>query len=254
LFLVPRSSFFLRFDTIRPPNYDPGDIRPLVRERPDLRDQPPGIRVRTSAEATRWVTLGRACDILGVDESTLRRWADAGRLRVYRTPGGHRRFALGNLEELVASEAKPEKGDIGRLAFAKIRSELRRARQQEGGWYASVTDADREKLRDLGRRLVTMVSAYITRRHSNPGLFGEARDVGRQYGRILSDAGMPLPNAVEAYIGFRKQIDETTRQAASRNALPIEDALDACGQVHALGDQVLLGIAAAYESSVLAGT
>src|SRR5947208_9792329 len=100
--------------------------------------------------SSRWVTLRRACEILGVDESTLRRWADAGRLRVYRTPGGHRRFALGNLEELVAGESSSQRGEIGRLAFAKIRSELRRARQQEGGWYGSVTDSDREKLRDLG--------------------------------------------------------------------------------------------------------
>src|SRR5262245_43544696 len=199
------------------------------------------------ARSTRWVTLGRACEILGVDESTLRRWADSGRLEVYRTPGGHRRFALGNLERLVAG-AGLEKGGLGRMAFARIRSELRRARQQEGGWYGSVTERDREKLRDLGRRLVEMASASMKRRHANHGVLSEAREVGRQYGRILNGAGMPLPNAVEAYIGFRKQMDETSRRAASRDALPTEDALEVCGQVHEIGDQVLLGIAAAYES------
>jgi hypothetical protein len=33
----------------------------------------------------------------------------------------------------------------------------------------------------------------------------------------------------------------------------MEEALDACGQVHALGDQVLLGLASAYEVMAVAG-
>src|SRR4030066_270902 len=104
-----------------------------------------------SAQSPRWVTLGRACEILGVDESTLRRWADAGRLRVYRTPGGHRRFSLGNLQELLSGDGGARHAQIGRMAFAKIRQELRRAKQQEGGWYASLSEADRHHFRDLGR-------------------------------------------------------------------------------------------------------
>jgi excisionase family DNA binding protein len=200
-----------------------------------------------SAEAAGWVTLGRACEILGVDESTLRRWADAGRLRVYRTPGGHRRFSLGNLQELVSGEAGGRNSEIGRMAFAKVRQELRRARQQEGGWYAGLSDADRQHFRDLGRRLVEMVSEYLNKRTRRPDLLQEAHEIGETYGQFLIDAKLPLPNAVEAYIGFRKSIDETTRQASTREALPVEEALEACAQVHALGDQVLLGIAAAYE-------
>ena len=71
--------------------------------------------------------------------------------------------------------------------------------------------------------------------------------MGEQYGRILIDAGLPLPNAINAYIGFRKTMDETTRETALREGIPQEEALAAYGQVHALGDQVLLGIASAYE-------
>ena len=199
-------------------------------------------------DESRWVTLGRACEILGVDESTLRRWADAGRLRVYRTPGGHRRFSLGNLQELLSGDGGGRHAQIGRMAFAKIRQELRRAKQQEGGWYASLSEEDRHHFRDLGRRLVDMVGDYMDKRTRRPGLLEEAHDIGIAYGRILSGANLRLPSAVEAYIGFRKTMDETTRQASHRDALPMEEALDACGEVHSLGDQVLLGIAAAYEA------
>lgn len=198
--------------------------------------------------STRWVSLRRACDILGVDESTLRRWADTGRLRVYRTPGGHRRFSLPDLESMVAGDTRNHGAEeIERIAVAKIRRQLQRARQEEDGWYTSLSDTNRDLLRELGRRLVEMAGDYLDKRTRRTGLLEEAMEVGEQYGRILIDAGLPLPSAINAYIGFRKTMDETTRQTAIREGMPLDEALAAYGQVHALGDQVLLGIASAYE-------
>jgi excisionase family DNA binding protein/PAS domain S-box-containing protein len=46
------------------------------------------------------VTLGEAAQLLGVSPSTLRRWADSGRLETVRTSGGHRRFARAALRRL----------------------------------------------------------------------------------------------------------------------------------------------------------
>lgn len=207
------------------------------------------LETHVRSSSTRWVSLRRACDILGVDESTLRRWADTGRLRVYRTPGGHRRFSLVDLESMVAGDSRSHGSEeIERIAVAKIRRQLQRARQQEHGWYATLSDADRDRLRDLGRRLVEMAGEYLDKRTRRSGLLEEALNVGEQYGRILVDAGLPLPNAVNAYIGFRKTMDETTRQTAIREGMPLDEALAAYGQVHALGDQVLLGMSAVYEA------
>jgi len=207
------------------------------------------LETHVRSNSTRWVSLRRACDILGVDESTLRRWADTGRLRVYRTPGGHRRFSLPDLESMVAGESRTRGAEeIERIAVAKIRRQLQRARQQEYGWYTSLSDGNRDLLRDLGRRLVEMAGEYLDKRTRRSGLLEAAMDVGEQYGRILIDAGLPLPNAVNAYIGFRKTMDETTRQTAIREGMPLDEALAAYGQVHALGDQVLLGLASAYEA------
>jgi excisionase family DNA binding protein len=209
-------------------------------------------RIESGAGRTgpRWVSLHRACEILGVDESTLRRWADNGRLRSYRTPGGHRRFSLVNLEAMVAGETKPRGADeMERIAVQRIRRQLQKARQQEQGWYVSLSDTSRSQLRSLGHRLVEMVGEYLDKRTRRPGLLDEALEIGGEYGTVLLTAGLPLPSAVGAYTGFRRTIDETTRQAAIREALPMEEALAACGQVHALGDQVLMGIVAAYEAA-----
>ena len=204
--------------------------------------------VTSHAESARWVTLGRASELLGVDESTLRRWADSGRLRVYRTPGGHRRFSLINLQEIIAGDSRHRGSDeIERLAVMRIRRQLQKARQQEDVWYTSLSEASRQELRDHGRRLIEMVGEYINKRSRGTGLLEEAREIGNAYGRVLIDAGLPLPEAISAYIGFRKTMDETTRQAAIHESLRVEEALEACGQVQALGDQVLRGLVSAYE-------
>ena len=183
-----------------------------------------------------------------MDESTLRRWADSGRLRVYRTPGGHRRFSLVNLQEILEGDSRHRGSDeIERLAVARIRRQLQRARQQEDVWYTSLSEPERQRLRDLGRRLIEMVGEYINKRSRRTALLEESQQIGRAYGLVLIEAGLLLPSAISAYIGFRKTMDETTRQAALHEGLPTEEALEACGQVQALGDQVLRGLVAAYE-------
>src|SRR6187549_3380447 len=59
--------------------------------------------VRDHPAAPRWLSLGPASRIVGVDPDTLRRWADDGRVDAYITPGGHRRFDRQVLERLAAS-------------------------------------------------------------------------------------------------------------------------------------------------------
>jgi excisionase family DNA binding protein len=47
---------------------------------------------RAAGHRREWIPVGEATRLLGVSPATLRRWADAGRLSVFTTPGGHRRF------------------------------------------------------------------------------------------------------------------------------------------------------------------
>src|ERR1700716_4644897 len=50
---------------------------------------------------TLWLTLGEASRLLGVDPDTLRRWADNGKVDVFTTPGGHRRFLRSAIDALL---------------------------------------------------------------------------------------------------------------------------------------------------------
>lgn len=40
--------------------------------------------------------------LLSIDVSTVKRWADSGKLQCYRTVGGHRRFRLDQVQAFIA--------------------------------------------------------------------------------------------------------------------------------------------------------
>lgn len=68
--------------------YDVGNLGDLIKY---------SIEDRDIAE-TVWLTVGDASRFLGVSEPSLRKWTDRGDLATFRTPGGHRRYLLDELE------------------------------------------------------------------------------------------------------------------------------------------------------------
>jgi excisionase family DNA binding protein len=48
-------------------------------------------------------TASQAARYLGVSLATIRRWADAGHISCYRTPGGQRRFSREQLDNFITS-------------------------------------------------------------------------------------------------------------------------------------------------------
>jgi excisionase family DNA binding protein len=57
---------------------------------------------RLADDGREWLTLGQAAAFLGAAQSTVRKWADGGRLPTFYTPGGHRRFRRSDLEAFLA--------------------------------------------------------------------------------------------------------------------------------------------------------
>jgi excisionase family DNA binding protein len=45
--------------------------------------------------------VGDAATYVGVSPASLRKWSDQGLLRVYRTPGGQRRYSVADLDEFI---------------------------------------------------------------------------------------------------------------------------------------------------------
>lgn len=203
-----------------------------------------------------WMSLGRASRLLGVNESTLRRWADEGRVRSFRTPGGHRRFAADDLHRIQDTSAEQPRSQeyraLGTLALARIRRRLQQGKSRRASWYSTMYDTvdeeSRLRFRPLGRRLVGLAEECLQKRLRGVRLADEARALGREYGQELARDGVALRDAVEAFTFFRRSLDETTRQLAHRENLSAEESAQAWEQVSGLADTVLMAMIEAVEA------
>jgi excisionase family DNA binding protein len=201
-----------------------------------------------------WLTLGAASSILGVSESTIRRWADAGEVRSYRTSGGHRRILEDDLRQMVGGAASHPPADserISDLAVARIKRRLGRARSS----HTAHADLEhlavevRERLRILGRQLVDLFARYIASGRRKDRFVDDARMIGREYGRTLVANGVGLTTAISTFNSLRRSIDETASQIASEAGLPADEAVEAIENILSLADVVLEGMAEVYESA-----
>lgn len=50
------------------------------------------------------LTPSDVAELFNVSVQTVGLWADSGKLRSFRTPGGHRRFRRGDVEKFIADQ------------------------------------------------------------------------------------------------------------------------------------------------------
>ena len=64
-----------------------------------------------------YVKVAEAAEILGVSQGTVRAWAEAGKIPMYRNPAnGYRLFKPSDLEEFLRKTAQPVKPTVPRKA------------------------------------------------------------------------------------------------------------------------------------------
>jgi len=143
-----------------------------------------------------WLPLGVACKVLAVNQVTLRRWADQGLIRSYRTPGGHRRFSQESLLSLVA-KTSTLRNDEARYAMTEsalqhIRRRVHHRAVSHQPWYEHIHEEDRGRMRLFGYRLLTLATDYLGGRGHRSELLSSARVVGEEYGVETARLGLPL--------------------------------------------------------------
>ncbi len=198
---------------------------------------------RTAAR-TEWLSLGPASRLVGVDPDTLRRWADDARLRSYATPGGHRRFAVADLQRLVAARQAGRRplAALGATPERMSRAFARAYREPAAATpFRDRLDADdREAFRAEGRRLVDALLGYLDadsadireRRES------DATTLVRSTALRLRQSGAGVGEAVAAYtnarrpfltelaaIGRRRSLDAAHLSALYEDAVGLLDRL-----------------------------
>ena len=190
-------------------------------------------------DKSRWLSLGQACRYLDVSQASLRQWADGGLLRVYRTPGGHRRFLRDDLDALTdAGSPLPDSGRNGEMegsALRRIRRRLQQVAVANQSWYSSVETQGRDRMRLFGRRLLSILTQQPLKRQQRQGALEESYLLGREYGSEMSDRGVTLKETVEAFIFFRNMVLDSA-------------SADHWGRILEMADRVLLGVTDSYQN------
>ncbi len=201
-------------------------------------------------ERSDWLSLGDASKTLGVNSSSLRRWADAGLVRTFRTPGGHRRFSASDLDRLMGTGLDPAQ-ELDDDAVARIRERLNSDEGQPHTWLDRLAPDARRDLAELGRRMVHLVEAYVADSGDEPALEAEAAEIGTGYADVLRLAQVGLTEAVTAFAYFRRGMDQALRAHAGNLGLSSDDAERLWEKAATLEDRVLVALTAAYEQHPL---
>lgn len=161
---------------------------------------------------TEWINLGEAAELLGVHPATVRAWSDRGELPTQRTPGGHRRF----LRRDVTAKAIAQDRRQTSSAQLVVQNMLGRARLQltEGAfndesWYQQLDEQAKGELREIGRRLLQVVVAYLPNSEQEAQMLAQARKIGRDYQKLGAQQGLSLVETTRAYLHFREFLSQT---------------------------------------------
>jgi excisionase family DNA binding protein len=178
-------------------------------------------------EKSQWLSLRDACRLLDVSNTTLRQWADNGYLRVYRTPGGHRRFLRDDVENFAnAPEQAQEQGRedaIEGSALRKIRRSLSRNDVLQQSWYQSVEEEGKVRMRLFGRRLLSLLLQEAGPRRRRQELLEEAHLLGQEYGTEMSERGVKLKDTIEAFVFFRTMVLDSTNPGSWSRIIEASD-------------------------------
>ena len=195
-------------------------------------------------DKSRWWSMGEASRFLEVNEATLRQWADNGYLRVYRTPGGHRRFLRDDVTALTTgSEASsaPARGNSpgGNSsegnALRRIRRRLHQDTVARQPWYQSIDEDGRVRMRLFGRQLLSLLMQENPAGRRRQRALDESIVMGREYGSEMADRDVSLKDTVEAFMFFRTMVLNSAGHGSWNRILD-------------LADRALLGVVESYQN------
>ncbi len=175
-----------------------------------------------------FLTLGAASKKLGVDPDTLRRWADAGKIEVFTTPGGHRRFPRSAVEAMLP-RPRARRALLSALGEPpdRVAAELRRrvrsdaAEMSEQEWHARLDERSIQWFRERGRRMGDLLLGYLDtqRRAGRSQFLSQAEALGKEYGIESAKRGLSIGEATQAFLFFRARFMAEIATVARRQTL-----------------------------------
>ncbi len=198
-----------------------------------------------------WLTLGEVARILGVHPSTVRIWADQGRIPVHRTQGGHRRFKRAELELWLLARKREEDESLPRdavmSALRSVRIHIAEGSLDKEEWYKKLDEVAREHYRRAGKAMVQSLWAYLA--EGSPEAEVEARSIGYEYAARGHQYGLTFYESVRSFLFFHGILVSTLWDAFEEAEISSPKMwTELVRRLNKFSKQVLLTLAETYES------
>ena len=214
-------------------------------------------RTKERLDERSWLSIGAARDLLQISETTLRQWADTGLVHTYRTPGGHRRFSRDDIKSLVHNRSRDD-SDANHAAASEyellqgIRRRLSKVSDSDSTWHTSFSGSDQERMRELGRSLISVCSGVPSRQRTSQ-IAASVRAIGLEQGAEAASQGVPLVESIQAFNFFRTALLEAFKESLPRQQASAARLARVWRQVIRLTDESLFGLVRGYERRTAPG-
>ena len=202
-----------------------------------------------------WLSLSEASALLGVHPTTLRRWANAGDIACFRTPGGHRRFRLADLVAWTqgakqSTALAPQSDTLVQSAVGYTRQEMARKHVSHESWYTAFEhEEDRHRMRDTGRKLFGLAIQYMGRTHEHEPVLQEGRRIGKFYGQQSAERGVSLADTVRALFFFRESLLRAARPGQAQPGQYDDEDVRIHRQLRHFMDEVMYACLDSFEAT-----
>ncbi|MFA4837425.1 MAG: helix-turn-helix domain-containing protein [Dehalococcoidia bacterium] len=197
------------------------------------------------------LSISQASRMLGVSDPTLRQWTDGGQIKAFVTPGGHRRYDESELSRFMGTRNRVHgiKDLVARIELAPAREmEIAQARFAGTSWYDRLDADSRAQLAELGKRMHRLVVSYVAKPKKRDETLDLAREVGREFGIHLVKMGLPLTDALEAFLLHRSPLINAATDLMKKRGTLNERVAEAIPLVTQITDEALVSLVAAYQS------
>lgn len=198
------------------------------------------------------LSLNDAAHRLGVHFTTLRRWADEGKIGTVITPGGHRRFHVNDIDRFIEEKKNRfVKYDVSEVyeesAMAHTRHEIE-AHGKDKGWMQKFSKEDMEQQRLMGRRLFGVMLQYISVPDDGEDFLEEAKQIGKIYALEMKQKEMPLSEVLQAAMFFKDALVEAALQLPQTAQVRADTNNRLLRRMNDVLNAVQLSIVEGYES------
>ncbi|MFH1754189.1 MAG: helix-turn-helix domain-containing protein [Candidatus Latescibacterota bacterium] len=193
-----------------------------------------------------WLTLSEAAKQLHIHPTTLRRWADEGKIPFMLTPGGHRRFAAPDIAQLtIRHHGARRLGPVEKIWANRVFENARKQipSHQHDKWLTQEDPEVRNSNRSISLQLMELILEYLSVENEPDTFVSKAQQLGGQFGTNAKKGGLTLVEVLKASMLFRDILLASALQLPENIHIPRESLETMLRRMSRILNAVQVGIA-----------